>query len=221
MNKFINVVLLFVLFPTMLLTVFVGFDLPLNFLKTTGQFLPYKFEVFLGIGIFILILLLRRTVRRWMGIKIVTKTKKFKWNAAVSSARKKRVVTYLSLEAVIMLFLGTALYTVTNDAWAPAGAFLFGTIDSLLFIIIGLSKNAFRVGISSKALIVADREVTLLYFTGLRKVSTHQQTVYFDYIKDLQLSFPIDCVQEENQVEFFEILEAQFDPERVYFTKKK
>ena len=178
MNRLINVILLFILFPTMLLTVFVGFDLPLSFLKTTGQFLPYKFEIFLGIGLFILILQLRRSIRRWMGMHIVSKQKKFKWNTPVSDSRKKRVVTYLLLEALIMTFLGTALYTVTSDAWAPAAAFLFGAFDNIIFAFIGGVKNGFRIGLSSKALIVADREVTLLYFKGLRKVSIQQQSIY-------------------------------------------
>ncbi|MCO4814911.1 MAG: hypothetical protein KC454_09365, partial [Flavobacteriales bacterium] len=92
MNSFINVMLSFILFPTMLIAIYVGMDMPLTFLKTTGQYLPYKFEIFLGIGIFILVLLLRRSVKRWMGMNIVTKTKRFKWNASVSKARKKRIV---------------------------------------------------------------------------------------------------------------------------------
>ncbi len=221
MNKFINVLLLFTLFPTMLLTVFVGFDFPLSFLKTSGQNLPYKFEIFLGIGIFILIVLVRRSVRRWMGMLIVSKQKRFKWNVPVSKSRKSRVVTYLGLEAFIMLFIGVTLYQVSNDAFAPAGAFIFCTIDNVLFAIVGSIKKGFRIGLSSKALMVADREVVLLYFRGLRKVSVHQQSVYFDYVKGLQLSFPIDCIQEDHKEEFFTILEEQLDPKKVYFEVKK
>jgi len=221
MNKFINVLLLFVLFPTILITIFVGFDLPISFLKTTGQFLPYKFEIFLGIGIFILVILLRRSVRRWMGMLIVSKQKRFKWNAPVSKSRKNRVVTYLALEAFIMLFIGVALYEVSNDAFAPAAAFLFSAFDNIVFAIVGSLKKGFRIGLSTKALMVADREVVLLYFKGLRKVSIHQQSVYFDYVKGLQLSFPIDCIQEENKEAFFSILEKQMDPKKVYFEVKR
>ena len=221
MNKFINVLLLFILFPTILLTVFVGFDLPLNFLKTTGLHMPYKFEIFLGIGIFILVVFLRRSVRRWMGMLIVSKQKRFKWNVPVSQSRKKRVVTYLGLESFIMIFIGVALYEVANDAFAPAAAFLYSAIDNILFAIVGTLKKGFRIGLSSKALMVADREVTLLYFKGLRKVSVHQQSVYFDYVKSLQLSFPIDCIQEDHKEEFFKILEAQLDPKKVFFEVKK
>ena len=221
MNKFINVLLLFILFPTILLTVFVGFDLPLSFLKTTGQMLPYKFEIFLGIGLIIFIILLKRSIRRWMGMLIISKQKRFKWNAPVSQSRKDRVVTYLGLETFIMLFVGVALYKVSADALAPAAAFILSAFDNLLFALVGIFKKGFRVGLSSKALMVADREVVLLYFKGLRKVSVHQQSVYFDYVKGLQLSFPIDCIQEGHKEEFFKILEEQMDPKKVYFEVKK
>lgn len=71
MNKFINALLLFTLFPTMLFTIAVGFDMPIEFLRTSGQQLPYRFEIFLALGLFIFIILLRRTVRRWMGMRLV------------------------------------------------------------------------------------------------------------------------------------------------------
>ena len=77
------------------------------------------------------------------------------------------------------------------------------------------------MALSSKALIVADREVVLLYFKGLRKVTIHQQTVYFDYIKDLQLSFPTNCIEPKDQEAFFELLKAQFNPDKVYFKARK
>ena len=221
MNKAINVILIFILFPTMLMSIYVGLDLPISFLKTTGEFLPYKFEIFLGLGIFILVLLLRRSIRRWMGMRIVSKQKKFKWNTEVSSARKKRVVTYLLLESFIMTSAAVAIFVVCDDAWAPAGALIISSIDNILFAIVGVAIKGFRIGLSKKALIVADREVVLLYFKGLRKVSPHQQTIYFDYVKDLQLSFPIDCIAEDQKDEFFSVLEAQMDPDKVFFSKMK
>lgn len=219
MNRFINALLVFILLPTMLVTIIVGFDLPLTFLKTTGAELPYRAEIFLSIGVLILLINLRRSIRRWMGIRMVKQVKKFKWNTPVSSARKKRVATYLILEIVVFAFVGVALYEVSNQAWMPAIAYVYVALDNIIFTIVGFSTNAFRVGLSSKALIVADREVTVLYFSGLRKVSQHQQSIYFDYIEGLQLHFPTDCIPEENRAEFFELLEAQLDPNRVFFSK--
>lgn len=219
MNRFINAFLLFLYIPTLLVTIFVGFDLPIQILRVPGIELPYKEYIFLGLGIFILLINVRRSVRRWMGLRIVSKIDGFKWNSAVSQSRKSRVFTYLVLEAVIMATAGAALYIISEEAWMPAIALILPAIDNLAFLIIGSNRNAFRVGLSSKALIVADREVTLLYFTGLRKVSIHQQTIYFDYIKELQLSFPLDCIQEEMKEEFFNKLKEQVNTDKVFFSK--
>ncbi len=206
------------LVPTMALTIFVGFDLPIEMFKISGNNLPYKDYIFLGMGMLILIVIIRRAIRRWMGMRIVNQVKKFKWNGEVSKDRKSRVRVYLLLEALVMTFIGIALYEVCETALAPGIAFLIGALDNILFAIAGRNGH-YRVGISSKAVIVADREVILLYFTGLRKISAHQQTTYFDYIKGLQLSFPTDCVPEKDREEFLTVLEAQIDPNRVFFSK--
>lgn len=219
MNRSINILLMVVIFPTMLLTIFVGFDLPLDIMNTTGAQLQYKEEIFLGFAALLAVLIIRRSIRRWMGMRIVGKVKRFKWSQEVSKARKTRVQTYLFLEALIMGLVAFALYQVTEFAFAPALALVLGVVDTIIFAMVG-AKSRYRVGLSSKALIVADREVTLLYFTGLRKISLHQQTIYFDYVKDLQLSFPVNCISEESREDFFQKLEEQVDPERVFFSRK-
>lgn len=219
MNRFINMLLLFLLIPTMLMTIYVGFDLPVMFLKTTGAYIPHRDEIFLGLGLLIFIVSLRRSIRRWMGMRIVSKQTKFKWNAPVSSTRKRRIATYTALEVLVMTFLGLALYQVSPQAWLPALAFLFGALDNLIFAMVGIKGDHYRVALSSKALVVADREVILLYFKGLRKISVQQQSIYFDYIKGLQLTFPSDCIEDEHRAEFFTLLEEQIDSERVFFSK--
>lgn len=216
MNRFINAVLLFFTLVTAFVAIYVGFDLPFGILKTTGAEIPYVDYVFHGLGLFLFIIVLRRSFRRWMAMRIVSRTDKFKWNRAVSKERKVRVVIYNILEFFVYLFAASALYWLTDRAWAPVVALLFAALDNL--ILTALNKS-YRVGLTSKAIIVADREVVVLYYTGLRKVSLHQQTIYFDYIKDLQLSFPTNCLAEDHRSEFFEILEQQVDRDKVYFSK--
>lgn len=220
MNRFINALLVFIFLPTMLVDIFVGFDLPIRILKTSGANLPYRLEILSLMGMLMGILLVRRSVRRWMGIRIVSHPEKFKWNHTVSTERKKRVVVYTLLEVLVLTTAGLGLYIISPLAWVPAVALWFGAVDGLLFTLVGTVKPIWRVGLSSKALIVADREVVLLYFTGLRKVSIHQDTVYFDYIKGLQLTFPLDCIEADQNDEFFRNLEAQFDPDQVYVSQK-
>ncbi len=223
MNRFINAILLFVLFPTMLMTILIGFDISIDMFKirTTGAQLPYRFEILLGLGLFILIVNVRRSIRRWMGLRLVNQIEKFKWNQPMSEERVKRVRTYNFLEGFVMLFIAITLYIVSPEAWMPAIGFAFCTVDNIIFTLVGVSGKRFRAGITSKAVITADRDVNLVYFSGLRKVTIHQQSMFFDYIKELQLSFPIDCVKEEQRDEFFEVLENQLDRDKVFVTKQR
>lgn len=220
MNKFINILLLLVGMPTMLVCIFIGFDLPMTWIGTSGANMPYRFEILLTLGLILLVILLRRSVRRWMGMRLVNQVKRFKWNGVVSTSRMQRVMTYNFLEALVMLSFGTGLYGLTEEAWMPALAMLFGGVDNLIFAIYGRANRKFRIGLTSKALMIADREVIVIYFTGLRRVTQHQQTIYFDFIKDLQLRFPEDCVSKDQRDDFFETLKATLDPDKVYFSKK-
>lgn len=220
MNKFINLLLLFIGFPTMLFTIIVGFDLPLTFLNTSGAQMEYKFQVFLTLGLLLMVINLRRSVRRWMGLRMVNKVDKFKWNSTMSKERVKRVNVYNLLEAAVMLCFGIGLYKVTPEAWMPMAAMVFGAADNVIFSIYGSTGKKFRYGLTSKALVVADRDVIVIYFNGLRKVSQQQQSIYFDFIKDLQLSFPIDCIKDDEREQFFRTLKETVNPDKVYFSKK-
>lgn len=219
MNRFFNALLLFILFPTMALTIFVGFDLPVEVLKVSGANLPYRKEAFLILGLFLFMINLRRSIRRWMGMKMVNQVSKFAWNSEVSKERRQRVYVYTLLEALVMAFVGTALYVVTPEAWFPALALLFGTVDNLIFTFVGFTRGKYRVGITSKAVILADRDVQLVYFSGLRKVSIHQESIYFDYIKGLQLYIPLDSIEKEQREEFFKVLESKVNRDKVFFSK--
>lgn len=221
MNRFINALLLFFLFPTMLVSIYVGFDLPIDFLKTSGSQLQYHTEILLACGLILLIITLRRSIRRWMGVKLVNQTSKFTWNHPVSNSRSKRVQVYTFTEAFVLLAVGIVLFQVTHEAWLAAFAFVFGAIDNIVFIWVGISKNLFRAGITTKAIIVADRDVSLIYFTGLRKISIHQQTIFFDYIQGLQLSIPADCIESNSKETFFSTLTNLLDTNKVFITKNR
>ncbi len=221
MNKFINALLLLLLFPMMLLAIFVGFDLPISFLNTTGNRLRFHHEILLAFGLIISIIIVRRSLRRWMGVKLINQTSKFKWNQPISNSRIDRVQLYNYLEALVFLSISLALYSLTSKAWLASLAFLFNAIDNIVFIVIGKMKNLFRIGITSKAIMVVDREVVLIYFSGLRKVSIQQQTIYFDYIEDLQLSIPMNCITDQQKEVFFESISNQLDLNKVFITKNR
>jgi hypothetical protein len=221
MNKFINATLFFLFLPTMAFTIIVGFDLPLESFGTSGAQLEIRDEIFLGLGIVIMLINLRRSMRRWMGLRIVNQIDKFKWNVPVSAERRKRVQVYTLMEVFVFTALAYGLDWVTKEAWAPALGFLFGAVDGLFFTIIGSSGNRFRIGVTSKAIVSGDRDVALIYFQGLRKISLHQDSIYFDYIKKLQLSIPLDCIDPSERETFFKTVEDQVDPNRVFVTRDR
>ena len=221
MNRFINVLLLIILLNSMLVGIYVGFDLPVFFLKTNGANIPYRDMIFTSLGILIFIINARRSIHRWKGIYITSKQKKFKWNKPISLNRKNRIKLYTIIEVSIIIFISFSLFLITSQAWLISLAYLVGALDNLIFTTNGIKNNKFRVGISSKALIIADREVTILYFKGLRKISIQQNSIYFDYIKELQLSFPYDCIDIENRNAFFNALQEEIDSDSVFISKKR
>ena len=144
---------------------------------------------------------------------------KFVWNNPISSERKRRVYVYNGLEALVFVSLIIAHVFLTQKAYFVVLAYSILAIDAIIFVL--LNQKAFRVGLSSKAILVADREIILIYLNGLRKVSISQQTIYFDYIKDLQLSFPLDCIATSQKESFFNSLQAQIDRDKVLFQYTK
>jgi len=218
MNSFVNAILLALTFPLIMLTIIVGFDLPVEILKTSGKNLSFADEIFWLLATLMGLIAFRRSLKRWMGMKIVNTTERFIINFEVSTARKNRVVVYNLIESCIMLSLGLSIYNLTTHALVPTIVLLSFSFDNVLFLAIGY-KNRFRIGLSSKALIVSDREVTVIYFEGLRKISIEQQTIYFDYIKDLQLSFPTNCLRDEDKELIFNGLNDIVDKDKVMFSK--
>jgi len=113
--------------------------------------------------------------------------------------------------------LGYAYSAITPLAIAPSIVMYVFSVEGIIFLSYGLLAKKFRVGITSKAVLVADREVSVLYFSGLRQISISQQTVYFEYIGNLQMNFPVDCLDGQNKSDFFETLRGQVDENRVLF----
>ena len=213
MNRITNA-LLFVLFiPILALSIFIGFDLPIEILKTTGTALSFKAELFLGFGFLLAIIGANRSIKRWVGLFTLKQKNGFKYTAKISRERKQRVVVYTLLESFLIAIVSVALFILTKDSVICAIVFGLISLDGLLFLSLGFS--GFGLGISSKAILVVDREVTVAYISGLRKVSVSQQTLYFDYLDKLQLTFPINCIPDSEKSAFIHTLESITDPDRV------
>ena len=214
MNRLTNSFLLVLFFPTLLISLFVGFDFPIEILRTSGANLPYKSIIFLVLGILISLLSINRSVKRWVSLYTISQKDRFVYHVPISLERTKRVRLYTLLEAALLLLVGIALFSICSESIFCAMAYALFGIDDILFLIFG--SNRFGVGMSKKAIIIADREVIVLYFSGLRKVSISQRNLFFDYLQDLQLTFPVDCIPEDKRNEFLTNLESVTDKDRVF-----
>ncbi len=221
MNSFVNSVLLFLLFPIMLFTIVVGFDIPVEFLKTTGQFVPYIFESFLISGLIVAIINVRRSVKRWTGVFLLNKEAKYKWIKPINAERKKRVYVYNFMEGLVFLAIAWALFTVSELSWPTALAFCIPFFDNLIFTIFGMAKPLWKIGVTSKAIVHADREVNVIYFNGLQKVESHLDAIFFEYTNGLKLYIPTNCISENDLAEFYKVIENQVDTSKVYFINTK
>jgi len=194
-------------------------DVPIDFMHITGSEIPFQNFIFIGFGMLYFILLIWRSIRRWMGMHIVNKTTRFSWNEVVSNDRKQRIIVYTLLEVLIMSSLASALYFIMGSNRIPGIILYAFSLESLIFLLVGL-QNKFRVGISSRAVIVADREVTVVYFSGLQKITIGNESIYFDYIKDLQLSFPTDCIDSQLLDSFKSGVREMIDKDKVLIRNK-
>ncbi len=215
MNSFINVLILLVSFPTFLLTIFVGFDLTIDSLRMQATEIPYLNYIFLALSMVLGTLSLRRSIRRWSGLFLVNQRSKYLFNAEIKTERKKRVVIYSILESVILGYFGYAYTAITPLAFAPSIVMYVFSAEGMVFLGYGLLAKKFRIGITSKAVLVSDREVYVMYFSGLQEISISQQSVYFTYLGNLQLNFPINCLDDNNKVDFFETIKTQIDQDKV------
>jgi hypothetical protein len=218
MNRSINILIIFFSFPALAFAIIVGFDVHIDFLGGSGALLPYRDTVFLIEAFILFILMVSRSARRWAGVGMTRKPERFLWCIDMGKERKSRARMYLAIEAFVSIVYAVAFYLITPEAWSFVLLFFLSFIDQLIFMLVAVPF--FRVGITHKAVVVADRELKVLYFSGLRRVEAHQQTVYFEYIQDLQLFFPTNSIPEGQYAAFREVLETRVNRDKVFFSDK-
>lgn len=218
MNRSINILLLVFSMPALAFTIIVGFDIPIDFLRGSGANLTYRHIVFYVLAGILALLIGRRSVHRWVGVGMTKNPKRFIWSTEIGKERKRQVRMYLIIEAIVAGFFSTTTYYLTPEAWPLTVVYGFMMLDQVLFLFI--AQSWFRVGVTKNAVVVADREVSILYFSGLRRVEAHQQTIYFEYIEDLQLFFPTNAIPTGVFTEFRAAVEQQVNRDKVFFSEK-
>jgi hypothetical protein len=216
MNRSVNILLLVLSFPAMFYTIFESFDMP--FLGTTIDSFEYKDVIYLILAGLLFLLIARRSVARWVGVNMLRKPERFDWSAPIGNERKRQVRLYLVIESLVGLIFMITCFWLSPNSWPLQVVYGVLFLDQLVFFLV--ANSWYRIGITQKALVVADREVSVLYFSGLRRVEVQQQTIFFEYIEDLQLSFPITAVSKEDFKAFRDALETKLNRDKVFFSEK-
>ncbi|MDX1446201.1 hypothetical protein [Lishizhenia sp.] len=221
MNRFVNIwtVIFFILSLPFAMALDYAGIYKLFGIEFPGPDFEYN-DLIYGIlaGIFLLLGALKAS-RRWVGLFIARQTQKFVWSAPLSKARKQRILMYSLLEVTVLVSMAVFYFMISPILIYVGLALVIVATEHLLHTFVGLGKDWFRVGITSKAVVSTDREVTVMYYTGLRKVSIHQQTLYLEYIKDLTLHIPSNAIQQGEVEAFKQHLVEQVDREKVFFNE--
>jgi len=77
-----------------------------------------------------------------------------------------------------------------------------------------------RAGIIKNGLVIADRDLTFYYFSGLKSVSTQNGSIYLEYKNDLCLSFPVHAINQEDRKDFLNHFIQAVDKKRVFVSEK-
>lgn len=218
MNRSVNILLLLLSIPAMGFVIFMAFDLPLSFLHTTAGTMPQRHAVLIVIAVLLLLLIVRRSVNRWVGVGMTKKPGRYIWSTEMSRERKKNVRLFLLMEAALAAFFALVCWFLTPESWPMVAVYALMFFDQLIFTF--ATPKWYRVGVTQKAVVIADRELRVLYFSGLRKIDIQQQTIYFDYIEELQLFFPENCIPEGKYGEFREALKTCINPDRVFLSER-
>lgn len=187
-------------------------------MKIHGEEFAYKNQVFgISAGLIFLIGAMRSS-RKWSGIKIANQVHRFQLNTVISQDRKQRVILNNSIEIFGFFLFGLVFIIFSKDAVYISLIFLIFIVDAVINTLRGIIWKKYRVGITRKALISVDREVIAIYFKGLKRVSIQKDLLFFEYINDLVLDFPLSNIPPEKQEEFMALLRKNIDDKKVYFS---
>jgi hypothetical protein len=218
MNKNSTVFLAFFTFIFFLYSFVPGFDTSL-FGMFKGEETPYLFFTFSIGAIIIAILLVNRTIQRWMAIRLVSNEKKFIWISPISKVYLSRIRLYLVLENLYFPFFAAYFLWVHPVTGLLGWVFVAGIVETLLFFCLNANARKMKCGITSQALILCDREAKVYYFSGLRKISLIQQAIYFEYKEELTLLFPNDAIEKNQQTAFTQKLIQQINTDKVFVSE--
>lgn len=220
MNKFYNSWITIVCISSIPIALAIGLNEDFTIFGYTieGEEFAYGDLAFAIAGGIVLVLGGFKAVRKWMGLRLVTQTEKFSFITSISKERKQRVRLYNTIEILFLVLWGGLFFYLSSASWSLAFVLFLIATEHLLNSLVGLNGNKFRIGVTKKAILRVDREVDVVYFKGLQKITVQQQSIIFEYINGLVLHLPLDAIPDDQLKEFEKEIKEKINPERVYYS---
>jgi hypothetical protein len=218
MNKFVNIWLFLIAIISFPFAVASGANEDFSILgwRIEGQEFEH-YELIFGVTAGVVMLFgAFKASRRWMTVGLLKQKNRFLYTAPVSLERIKRISLYGVVEIIFLGMFATFFIYASPDSLFLGLAYIILASEHLIHLFVGLKGQFFAVGITKKAVVAVDREARVMYFSGLRKIARHQQTLYFEYKNDLVLHMPLNMLSDET--EFVSELRKVALPEKVFYT---
>lgn len=219
MSKKVNILLALLIIPSAVLALLIGFDLnALGFIQ--GEETPFAEAFFIGVSFISGGLLFWLAFRRWSSLFVFKNKKQFLWLGSSTPTHINRVRFYLILEMLFLILVGFYFYRISPFTFYLGLIFFAATFEKLLFIILRCNTKHLKAGIIKNGLVIADRDLSFFYFSGLTSVSTQNDSIYLEYRNDLCLSFPIHAINKEDRASFIEHFITAVDKKKVFVSDK-
>jgi hypothetical protein len=220
MNKFFNIWTLIFTIITIPFTLAVGWNNDFSILGWNVPGVEFQYaDLLFGIAAGVVFVLgVLRASKKWAGINITRQKNRFIFFSNISKSRLNRVVLYNIIEMFFYLIFAFFFIIVMQTAIYLGLVFVLLFLENIINTLFGVFKQTYSIGITSKAIIFVDRDVKALYFKGLKRVSKHQQTIYFEYVNDMVLHIPTNVIPDDAEQEFLKTLQGIVDPSKVYYT---
>ena len=212
MNKVINIFSLVLLFLFSFLAVGNYEDIGISVYEIND--IKYLKEICFGLTVVIGLFGLLRIQRRWTGIKDIKSFKKFIYKTPLSKKGKALIIMFSVMEIIFLsFFVGLfikELHLDVDNYLKPIIAVLLIIIAEIFFFTLYAlnSKDVLIMGVNKNLVAFFDREIHIIYFDGLQRISIYQNRLHFKYKLDLNIFVEIDYIPKENLLDFKQNLET-------------
>ena len=203
----------------MLLAAGILFDLSISSFHIKN--ISYQQEMLWSLAGIVALLGILRAIRRWQGIKDMKSFKSFSLHIKSSKSSLQYAILHSALELMFMLFTiiiaAFILMPEPHNAYPILLVSLFLFIESSIFLLRRLKNDqVFGVGVNKDVIAYFNREMKLLYFTGLQRVTIHYGMIHFQYKGELSMFLPATAIADEDRVKFRDHLIETLSEKNVY-----